>query len=128
MLRPKSVKRAPARRPLLREGAPTFDDIRPYGARLRERLDPPLGFGEVRRVPPSWALDREAERKLTGGFSRKKNEYCPECGVLRTARGLCFCDAPGPELTVKRVRTEPKPRAICPGCGMRPEKGEPCLC
>lgn len=128
MLRPKSVKRMPARRPFLTEGAPTRNDIRPEGARLRERLDRPLGFGEVRTVPPSWALDEAAERSLTGGFSRKKNAYCDACGVLRTARGVCFCDAPGPELMASRLRTEPAPKRACEKCGMRPAKGEPCIC
>lgn len=91
MLRPKRTKRAPARKPFLTEGAPTRNDIRPEGARLRERLDPPLGFGEERKMPSAATLDAEAERKLTGGFSRAKNRYCGECGVLKTKTGGCWC-------------------------------------
>lgn len=131
MLRPKRTKRAPARRPFLTEGAPTRNDLRPEGARIRERVDPrpdQRGFGEVRRIPPSSVLDAEAERKLTGGFDRRKNAYCDDCGTLRTRRGYCFCDAPGPELTTNRYATEAKPEEACRKCGMRPGKGEPCIC
>lgn len=128
VLRPKRSKRQPAGRPFLTEGAPTRDDLRPAGARLREKLDRPLGFGEVRTVPPSWALDEAAEKQLTGGFSRKANRYCGECGVLKTTRGVCFCDAPGPELMASRLRTEAPPKRACEKCGMRPAKGEPCIC
>lgn len=91
MLRPKSSKRAPARRPFLTEGAPTPRDLRPYGAKLRDRLDPQLGFGEARRIPPADVLDRLAEESLTGGYSRKRNPICGECGVMKSRAGGCFC-------------------------------------
>lgn len=91
MLRPKSSKRAPAPRPFLTEGAPTRNDLRPYGARLRERIDRPLGFGEERRIPPQSVLDEAAERTLTGGFSRKRNPQCPDCGLLKSNTGVCLC-------------------------------------
>lgn len=79
-------------------------------------------------MPPAAVLDAEAERKLTGGFSREKNAFCDECGTLRTSRGYCFCDAPGPELTTGRYATERKAKKACERCGMRPAKGEPCIC
>lgn len=91
MLRPKSSKRAPARRPFLTEGAPTPRDLRPHQARLRERLNPPLGFGEERRIPPASVLDRIAEESLTAGYSRKRNPICETCGVMRSRSGGCFC-------------------------------------
>lgn len=135
MLRPKRTKRAPARRPFLTEGAPKPGNLATYGAKLRATIDPrnPDGtpdrpFGEERTSPPSYVLDLLAEETLTGGFSRKANAYCDDCGALRTVRGYCFCAAPGPELTTRRYATEAKPEASCKGCGMRPSKGEPCLC
>lgn len=95
MLRPKSVKRAPARRPFLTEGAPTRNDLRPYGARLRERLDPrpdQLGFGEDGvRVPPSWVLDKLADETISGRYTLTKNPRCEKCGVLKSLTGECFC-------------------------------------
>ena len=124
MLRPKRTKRAPARRPFLTEGAPTRNDIRPESARLRERLDRPLGFGEVRTIPPASVLDAIAEQSLTGGYSRRKNAICDGCGAMKTARGRCFCDTDVPAV----ARTEVKPESACRGCGMRPAKGEPCIC
>lgn len=124
MLRPKRTKRAPARRPFLTEGAPTRNDLRPAGARLREKLNPPLGFGEERKIPPASVLDAIAEASLTGGYSRRKNAICDGCGAMRTVKGSCFCDDDYPTVPP----TERKEDPACRGCGMRPAKGEPCLC
>lgn len=135
MLRPKRTKRAPARRPFLTEGAPKPGNLATPGAKLRATIDPRNSdgtpdrpFGEVRTSPPSWVLDKIAEETLTGGFSRKANAICGTCGAMKTTRGVCFCDAPGPELFVSKIRTEAKPTVACKGCGMRPSKGEDCLC
>lgn len=89
MLRPKSAKRAPARRPFLTEGAPTPRNIAPYGARLRANLDA-RDFGQA-PMPPQWALDAAAEESLTAGYSRRKNPPCVVCGVMKSATGACFC-------------------------------------
>lgn len=135
MLRPKRTKRAPARRPFLTEGAPKPGNLATYGAKLRATIDPrkPDGtpdrpFGEVRRALPANVLDAIAEESISGGFDRRKNAYCDGCGALRTRRGYCFCDAPGPELTTGRYATERKEKRACEKCGMRPGKGEPCIC
>lgn len=91
---------------------------------MRERLDRPLGFGEVRTIPPASVLDAIAERSLTGGYSRKRNATCEGCGAMKTARGACFCDDAAPVVPP----TERRPESACRGCGMRPVKGEPCIC
>lgn len=40
---------------------------------------------------PGWLLDKMANEKLMGGYSKKKNPPCPECHVMKSSAGTCFC-------------------------------------
>jgi len=93
MLRPKGSNRLPARKPFLKEGAPTAGSLATPGARLRRTLDlPGKDFGRV-PPPPSHVLDRIAEESLTRGYSKKRNPKCEDCGAMKSLVGGCFCYA-----------------------------------
>lgn len=51
----------------------------------------PGNFPEENRRPPMWLIDRLAEEKLMGGYSRKRNKLCRECFVLKSETGECNC-------------------------------------
>lgn len=42
--------------------------------------------------PPEWLLDRIAEQKLNGGYTRKRNPVCQNCFVRKSNSGNCNCD------------------------------------
>lgn len=46
---------------------------------------------DERRRPPWFVIDREAERKLTGGFRTAPSNICPECFTTRSTNGTCGC-------------------------------------
>lgn len=48
--------------------------------------------GEKRTMPPQWWLDREAERKMSGGFDLRKSNLCGSCFEYRSTNGSCGCD------------------------------------
>lgn len=112
------------RRPAAREFIPSEPrNAAPVGNAIRVRANEPLPFGYVR--PPLGDLDKAADRKLTGGFSTRRKNICGTCFTARSKNGVCECR----NRKIPAVpRTERPTRIDCPGCGMRPSKGEVCLC
>ena len=45
---------------------------------------------EKKNIP--WnEVDRQADRRLDGGFNTSKNNLCPDCNEYRSVNGLCSC-------------------------------------
>lgn len=38
-----------------------------------------------------WAMERAAEKALTGGYTPKQHPVCPDCGLQKSRTGTCFC-------------------------------------
>jgi len=86
-MRVKKAKRRPGAREFIAPSEPT--NAAPRGNVLRTTLDEKAPFGAVR--PPLGDLDRLAERKIDGGFSRKRKNVCGTCFEARAKNGSCGC-------------------------------------
>lgn len=67
------------------------------GAVLRARIDAKADRTDWqdptrRTCPPGWVLDREADRRIDGGYSLKRTNLCATCGTYRSRVGTCLCD------------------------------------
>lgn len=49
---------------------------------------PQAWHGDKPTMPPQYALDAAADRKMAAGYT-KRNKVCPGCGIMTPATGRC---------------------------------------
>jgi tRNA(Ile2) C34 agmatinyltransferase TiaS len=65
--------------------------MQPYQINAEHALQAEGNWPGGRNKVPGHVLDRLAEQKLMGGYSKKKNPVCPECHTMRSSAGTCYC-------------------------------------